>query len=96
VATAAIALPFLANTTGWIFTEMGRQPWVVYSAMFTRDGVSPTVSVAEVVTSLTTFTLLYGLLAAVTAVLMARYARSVPPAAPEAAPEKSDVLAFAY
>jgi len=26
----AIALPFVANTTGWIFTEMGRQPWVVY------------------------------------------------------------------
>jgi cytochrome bd ubiquinol oxidase subunit I len=95
-AMVGIALPFLANTTGWIFTEMGRQPWVVYGAMFTRDGVSPTVSVAEVVTSLTTFTLLYGLLAAVTAVLMARYARSVPPAAPQEVPEKSDVLAFAY
>ena len=27
--TWAIALPFVANTAGWIFTEMGRQPWVV-------------------------------------------------------------------
>ena len=36
-----IPFPLIANSFGWIFTEMGRQPWVVFSQMFTRDGVSP-------------------------------------------------------
>jgi cytochrome d ubiquinol oxidase subunit I len=96
LAVFAIAAPFLANTAGWIFTEMGRQPWVVYGTMFTAAGVSPTVSTAEVTTSLLAFTVLYAVLAAVDAALMARYARSVPPAAPAEEPEESDVLAFAY
>ena len=34
-------LPFVANATGWIFTEMGRQPWVVYGLLKTAQGVSP-------------------------------------------------------
>ena len=40
----AILLPFLplaANSFGWIFTEMGRQPWVVFGLMTTPIGVSP-------------------------------------------------------
>ena len=36
-----IPFPLIANSFGWLFTEMGRQPWVVYGQMFTRDGVSP-------------------------------------------------------
>jgi cytochrome bd ubiquinol oxidase subunit I len=96
LAAGAIAAPFLANTAGWIFTEMGRQPWVVFGTMRTAGGVSPTVSTAEVATSLLAFTLLYGVLAVVDGVLMARYARSVPPPAPAEEPEESDVLAFAY
>jgi cytochrome bd ubiquinol oxidase subunit I len=34
----AIALPFIANTSGWILTEMGRQPWVAYGLLLTADG----------------------------------------------------------
>ena len=37
---AVIATPFLANTFGWVFTEMGRQPWVVYNVRRTADAVS--------------------------------------------------------
>ena len=40
----AILLPFLplaANSLGWIFTEMGRQPWIVWGLMTTPLGVSP-------------------------------------------------------
>ncbi|MBO4210867.1 cytochrome ubiquinol oxidase subunit I, partial [Micromonospora echinofusca] len=37
-------LPLAANSFGWIFTEMGRQPWIVFGEMLTRDGVSRTVS----------------------------------------------------
>ena len=35
--------PSLAILVGWIFTEMGRQPWIVFSLMLTEDGVSPSV-----------------------------------------------------
>ncbi len=45
--TVAILLPFLplaANSIGWIFTEMGRQPWIVWGLMTTPSGVSPTSS----------------------------------------------------
>ena len=35
---AGIVLPFIANTPGWIFTEVGRQPWIVYGVMVTGQG----------------------------------------------------------
>ena len=62
-AVPATALPFVASSAGWVFTEMGRQPWVVFGLLKTQDGVSPTVSSAEVWISLVGFTLLYGVLA---------------------------------
>jgi cytochrome d ubiquinol oxidase subunit I len=37
----AIAFPYLANTAGWMFTEMGRQPWVVFGVMKTQDCFYP-------------------------------------------------------
>ena len=79
----AIALPFLANSFGWIFTEMGRQPWVVQGLLLTRNAVSPNVSAWQVGLSLTGFTLLYAVLAGVDGWLMFRYSRSVPPTEPE-------------
>ena len=83
---AAIALPLLplaANSFGWIFTEMGRQPWIVFGLMQTRDGVSPTVGAGSVLTSMITFTVLYGVLALIEIKLLLRFARTVP-AEPEA------------
>jgi len=67
--TAMIAAPFLANSTGWIFTEMGRQPWVVYGLMFTKSGVSP-FGTGYVATSLVGFTVLYSVLAVIEIRLM--------------------------
>jgi cytochrome bd ubiquinol oxidase subunit I len=78
-AFAALFLPFAANSVGWIFTEMGRQPWSVYGVLRTADGVSPAVSPGMVLTSLIVFTLLYGALAVVDGVLMVRYAKAGPP-----------------
>ena len=49
---AAPLLPIAANSFGWIFTEIGRQPWVVNHLMVTRVGVSPSVSATEVAISL--------------------------------------------
>ena len=74
-ALAGGTLPFVANTTGWIFTEMGRQPWVVYGLLRTGAGVSPAVSTADVVTTLVGFVLVYAVLGAVDAALMVRAAR---------------------
>jgi cytochrome d ubiquinol oxidase subunit I len=71
----AIGLPYLANATGWILTEMGRQPWIVYGLMKTSEGVSPTVSTGMVLFSVVGFTLLYGALMAMDGYLLAKYAR---------------------
>ncbi|QWF78014.1 cytochrome ubiquinol oxidase subunit I [Amycolatopsis sp. CA-230715] len=98
-AVASIALPFLANSVGWIFTEMGRQPWSVFGVLKTADSVSPTVSAGTVLTSLIVFTVLYGVLAVVDGVLMVRYAKAGPPE-PEAPPDETGSeprpAAFAY
>jgi cytochrome d ubiquinol oxidase subunit I len=65
LAIAAIALPYVANSAGWIFTEMGRQPWAVQGLLLTEDAVSPGTTVAEVAASLTAFVLIYAALAVV-------------------------------
>jgi cytochrome bd ubiquinol oxidase subunit I len=93
----ATALPFIGNLTGWMFTEMGRQPWVVQGLLLTRNAVSPSVSVWQVGISLTTFTLLYGLLACVDGWLMFHFARKAPEeASADDDPYEEGNLAMAY
>ncbi|MBK5248408.1 MAG: cytochrome ubiquinol oxidase subunit I [Actinomycetales bacterium] len=104
----AIPMPFAAASFGWIFTEMGRQPWVVAPnptgpeliRMLTQDGVSTSVPVGEVLASLLTFTALYSVLAVVWFTLMRRYAAlGVAPAPsdePDDGSEDSRPLSFAY
>ena len=83
---AIIATPFLANAFGWIFTEMGRQPWVVAPnpdgipelRLMTADASSPAVSGAMVWTTLIGFTLLYGALMVVELFLLRRYVKAGP------------------
>ena len=89
-------LPLAACTAGWVFTEMGRQPWVVYGLLRTSSGVSPGVSAVEVAISLGVFVVLYAVLAVVEGRLFLRYARGPLPAAdpPAAAPDPRP--AFAY
>jgi len=96
-------LPLAANSFGWIFTEMGRQPWIVYGEMFTRDGVSRSVSLGEVLTSFTAFTLIYAVLAIIEVRLLIRYAKAgLPDVAPAPEPDRDTVaaedrpLTFAY
>jgi cytochrome bd ubiquinol oxidase subunit I len=95
LAPYAIALPFLANTTGWMFTEMGRQPWAVYGLIRTADGVSPSVGVLSVGLSMVVFTLLYGGLAAVEGYLLWKFARAGPTDEERAQPAETEP-AFAY
>ncbi|MFG2500832.1 cytochrome ubiquinol oxidase subunit I [Streptomyces sp. NPDC048441] len=73
-----MGFPLIANSFGWIFTEMGRQPWVVFRLMRTADGVSPNVGVGTQIGSLTTFTVLYAVLAVIEVRLLAKYAAAGP------------------
>jgi cytochrome d ubiquinol oxidase subunit I len=105
-----IPTPFLANSAGWVFTEMGRQPWVVVPnptgdqliRMTVQDGVSDH-SPAMVLFSLLTFTLLYGALAVIWFSLLRRYVVAGPQEhdsepAPPPAPDDDELapLSFAY
>jgi cytochrome d ubiquinol oxidase subunit I len=69
-----IALPFIANTTGWVFTEVGRQPWIVYGLMTTAKGVS-TVTTADIAFTFIAFVVVYTVIGAVDAWLLVRAAR---------------------
>lgn len=69
-----IALPFVANTTGWVFTEVGRQPWIVYGLMTTAKGVS-TVTTADIAFTFIAFVVVYTVIGAVDAWLLVRAAR---------------------
>jgi cytochrome d ubiquinol oxidase subunit I len=78
VATWAVLIPFVMGTAGWVLTENGRQPWLVQGLMLTRDGLSPSVSTAEVAISLVVFLLLYAAIGVIALVLMLRHVRSAP------------------
>ncbi|MGV7650916.1 cytochrome ubiquinol oxidase subunit I [Mycobacterium kansasii] len=110
IALLTIPAPFLANMFGWVFTEMGRQPWIVAPNPTGDQQVRLTVGTAVsdhafgmVVTSLVTFTLVYAVLAVIWCWLLKRYVVEGPqehdaePAAP-VAPSSDEVapLSFAY
>jgi cytochrome d ubiquinol oxidase subunit I len=100
----ALLLPFLplfANSFGWIFTEVGRQPWAVFGLMTTDQAVSPGVSTGEALTSLIVLTLVYGVLAVVEVRLLLTYIRKgadpyVPADRPPTERGDDQPLAFAY
>jgi cytochrome d ubiquinol oxidase subunit I len=74
----AIILPYLANTTGWMLTEMGRQPWVVYGLMKTENAVSPSVTPGMVLFTLLTYLVVYGVLMAVDVYLLLKTIKAGP------------------
>jgi cytochrome d ubiquinol oxidase subunit I len=81
----------------WIFTEMGRQPWIVQGQMTTSNGVSPSVSALEVGITLVGFTLLYGGLAVVEVGLLAKRIRGeVADGTPGAGDSADQSTPFAY
>lgn len=101
LAVLSILAPFGANSAGWIFTEMGRQPFVVAPNpdatgvdpvfMYTAAAVSPGVSAAEMLISLIVLTLVYGVLAVIEVRLLVKFVRGgVPSAMPELLAENKD------
>jgi len=74
----AIALPYLGTTFGWILTEVGRFPWVVYGLMTVEKGVSPLIGAGEVGFTLLVYTLIYAALIVADIYLLNKYARVIP------------------
>ncbi len=76
-----LILPYLANASGWILTEMGRQPWIVYGLLKVEDAVSPNLTTVDLLISLIGYTVVYGTLAVSMVYLMKKYAIAGPDAA---------------
>jgi cytochrome d ubiquinol oxidase subunit I len=86
-------LPLMGSLVGWVFTEMGRQPWIVFSLMLTEDGVSPSVPGWNVLLSLVAFTAIYATLAVVELGLVLKYAQKGPDPLPDPdAPAEPDSI----
>ena len=83
----ALFLPYLANTAGWILTEVGRVPWVVFGLMTISQGISPTVPGSLVITSLVLYTLIYAALIVANVYLLMKYARLGPAGVNEESPQ---------
>ncbi|MBA2251319.1 MAG: cytochrome ubiquinol oxidase subunit I [Nitrospirales bacterium] len=66
----ASPLGFLAIESGWVVTEVGRQPWIIYGVMRTSDAVTP---MPGLWVPMITFTLLYGVLGLVVVWLLKRH-----------------------
>jgi len=71
----AMALPYLANTSGWILTETARQPWVVHGLMQTKDAVSPNLTIETVWISLIGFVVVYAVLMGFDLFLILKFAK---------------------
>jgi cytochrome d ubiquinol oxidase subunit I len=73
----SIPLPYIALQAGWIVTEVGRQPWIVWGLMKTKDAVSP-IAASQVGVSLAAFIVAYSLLGATAFYLIAKHVRRGP------------------
>ncbi|MCS5733122.1 cytochrome ubiquinol oxidase subunit I [Herbiconiux daphne] len=91
VAIWAFPLSLGAMIVGWIFTEMGRQPWIVFSLLKTSDAVSPGITGLDVLISLLAFTAIYGALAVVEFKLIKKAIQSGPDEPPQPDPESGEL-----
>jgi cytochrome d ubiquinol oxidase subunit I len=93
-AVVAIAFPFLAALAGWVLTEVGRQPWIVYGLLRTSEAASPNVGSTTIAVSLGVFLALYVVLGVLDFILMRRYARPTAGAPEETSPEEQPAVSF--
>ena len=78
VLVLSIPLPIVTCQFGWLTTEVGRQPWVVYGLLRTADAASANVSARQVLISLWSFGILYLVIGALYVLLMVRDVRRGP------------------
>lgn len=79
-----IPLPYIALQAGWMLTEVGRQPWIVYGLMRTEDAASP-IQASQVLVSFIGFFVLYSILGIINFYLLARFAKRGPQDPPASA-----------
>jgi cytochrome d ubiquinol oxidase subunit I len=92
VFVVAVIGPYLANEAGWVAAETGRQPWVVYGLLRTRDAASPSVRGDEVLASLVMFGLAYVALFALWLYVINEKVRHGPPPVPDEHPAKQSMI----
>ncbi|HJY28479.1 MAG TPA: cytochrome ubiquinol oxidase subunit I, partial [Pyrinomonadaceae bacterium] len=85
----AAPLGFIAIETGWVVTEVGRQPWIINGVMRTSEAVTP---MPALIVPFLTFTALYIFLAAITVFLLLRQV-AASPGDPEPRPQEARVAA---
>jgi cytochrome d ubiquinol oxidase subunit I len=68
----ASPFPYIANTAGWMTTELGRQPWLIYGLLRTADGSSSKVNAGNTLFTLIGFMGIYTVLAILFVLLMQR------------------------
>ncbi len=92
------AVPLFANSFGWIFTEMGRQPFIVMGVLPTMAAASPGVSAFEVGLTMVLYTVIYGALAVVEVGLLMHYIKLGLPdvVEPKVLTDDDAPLTFAY
>jgi len=95
-----VLLPLVASSCGWLMTELGRQPWVVYGVLPTAAAVSPGVTAPEVLISMILYTLIY---AAVAVIVVQMFLKTIRGGLPDGSDEPGDqpadsdaTLHFAY
>lgn len=89
----SVIFPQIANQTGWMTAEIGRQPWVVYGVLRTVHGVSSTIVSSQVVLSIFMFIVIYTLLFALFLFLLDRKIKHGPGEEGEM-PEKDEEVVY--
>jgi cytochrome d ubiquinol oxidase subunit I len=78
ICEACLPLGFAAVIAGWVTTEVGRQPWVIYGLMRTSDAVTPSLTGVDVLASLILYVVVYLVVYPVTLYYMVVLARAGP------------------
>ena len=87
---------FIAVLSGWYTAEVGRQPWVVYGILRTRDAVTPSLTTSDVVISLTVYMLVYAVLGSFGISYIYKLLRDGPPGTTEAIPNATPSRPMAF
>jgi cytochrome d ubiquinol oxidase subunit I len=73
-------MPTVASIAGWLVAETGRWPWIVHGLQKIEDAVSPTITPGNIIFSMVSFLVLYGVLAVLGVSLMLKYGTAEVPA----------------
>jgi cytochrome d ubiquinol oxidase subunit I len=95
---AFLAFPvgFIAIIAGWFTAEVGRQPWVVYGLLRTRDAVTPSLATDDVLVSLVSYVLVYALVCSFGAYYIFMLLRDGPTGEARAIPRTTASRPMAY